>query len=347
MRRREALTLLGAVGISASTARAVDNVLLGYGAVSGTNLHEQDLIPLLTANIRPRRWRYAGAGGQLALDGGTLTVTGPDGETALDPWDTSRGTARDADELHDLPDGPVTEIVADLGAIDAGDTRYTFHDPASFFDRVTTARARPYTIDLLRGSGVRSVKPATVREFTGADPASTRAIVKDLVEGFRRHAHYDVPRYTAGAIKYNVLFGAYDPRDHFEAPVDFKSLLEADEETGMFCNEFTDRSLEALHAVPAPNQSAPVIGLSVADWRHKHVYTGITSVLRRPGGDGDETDLGAGAGAGQGDLEVATTFVDYTHTTLYDDFHATGLLGEGLDAYNRRHRADGIFWVRG
>lgn len=345
MRRRRALKLLGIAGVGAGAARAVDNVLLGYGGVTGTNLREQDLEPLLTANVEPRRWSYAADGGRLSLDGGTLAVAGPGGETALDVPTASPDAAADADGLHDLPGTPAAEVVADLGAIDAGDARFTFHDPAGFFDRVTADRARhrPYTVDALRGAGIRAVDPATVREFADADPADPRAVVEGLVGGFRRHAYYDVPRYTAGAIKYNVLFGAYDPRQHFEEPVDFESLLASDDETGMFCNEFTDRSLEALHAVPAPAQSVPVAGLSVADWRHKHVYTGITSVLRRPGG-------GRGAAGAENDgrdLEVATTFVDYTHTTLYDDFHARGLLGEGLDAYNRRHRADSVSWNRG
>lgn len=38
------------------------------------------------------------------------------------------------------------------------------------------------------------------------------------------------------------------------------------------------------------------------------------------------------------------TFIDYTHTTLYDDFNLTSLMGEGFDAYNDRHRADEMFW---
>lgn len=361
MRRREALKVLGAVGVGAGTTRAVDNVLLGYGTVGGTNLRDQDLTPLLTEHIRPRRWDYVKSGGRLSFSGRTLTVTGKHEETSLNPWKASGESAREAEGVHDLPGHPVAEIVADLGAIAAGDAMFTFHDPDEFFDRVESAPSRDYTVDALRGAGVEAVEPTTIHEFTEANPASPRAVVAGLVDGFRHHTYYDVPRYAAGAVKYNLLFGLYDPREHFEEPVDFDSLLTADDETGMFCNEFTDRSLEALHALPAPDQTIPVAGVSVADWRHKHVYTGIVSVIRwpdtsdEPGGgtiaesgpsEGNGRTARDTAGSGDGVLEVATTFVDYTHTTLYDDFNLTGLLGEGLGAYNRRHRADGIFWTR-
>jgi hypothetical protein len=39
------------------------------------------------------------------------------------------------------------------------------------------------------------------------------------------------------------------------------------------------------------------------------------------------------------------TFVDYTHSTLYDDFNARGLLGDGVEAYDDRHRATAIEWA--
>ncbi|PSQ13711.1 hypothetical protein BRD02_11795 [Halobacteriales archaeon QS_8_69_73] len=40
-----------------------------------------------------------------------------------------------------------------------------------------------------------------------------------------------------------------------------------------------------------------------------------------------------------GDLVVPMTFVDYTHSTLYDDFGVTSVAGPGLAAYDDRHRA--------
>jgi hypothetical protein len=38
------------------------------------------------------------------------------------------------------------------------------------------------------------------------------------------------------------------------------------------------------------------------------------------------------------------TFVDYTHTTLYDALDLTGIMGRGLAAYDDRHRATDVFW---
>jgi hypothetical protein len=54
MKRFSRRQLLGAVagsGLTLGSAKAIDNVVLGYGTVGGgTNLREQDLDPLLTEN---------------------------------------------------------------------------------------------------------------------------------------------------------------------------------------------------------------------------------------------------------------------------------------------------------
>lgn len=63
------------------------------------------------------------------------------------------------------------------------------------------------------------------------------------------------------------------------------------------------------------------------DWRHKHVYNGLASVVR----DEDE-------------LRVPVTFLDYTYSTLYDDLRVRRIAGEGLCAYDRGHRADEVYW---
>jgi hypothetical protein len=38
------------------------------------------------------------------------------------------------------------------------------------------------------------------------------------------------------------------------------------------------------------------------------------------------------------------TFVDYTHSTLYDDLGVTSVAGRGLAAYDDRHRATHVRW---
>jgi hypothetical protein len=41
---------------------------------------------------------------------------------------------------------------------------------------------------------------------------------------------------------------------------------------------------------------------------------------------------------------VPIAFLDYTHSTLYDDLNLRGVMGEGLEAYNSRHRARELTW---
>jgi hypothetical protein len=165
-----------------------------------------------------------------------------------------------------------------------------------------------------------------VEEVVAAPPTRPRAIAEGLVGGFREHASYDVPRYLAGSVEDNVLFGAADLREFFESPVDFEAVADG-ETTGLFCYELVYRSIEAFHATHPADQRVPVAGTVVFDDRHKHVYTGLASVVREGG-----------------DLVVPMTFLDYTHSTLYDDLALGGVLGEGLEAYNRRHRATAVYW---
>ena len=95
----------------------------------------------------------------------------------------------------------------------------------------------------------------------------------------------------------------------------------------MFCWEFTHRSIEALQAVPAHHQTVPTSGWAIYDRRHWHIYTAIGSVYR----SGDE-------------VVIPITFVDYARSTRNNDLHIRWLFGEGIDAYNSRHRATQTFW---
>ncbi|MEF8778980.1 MAG: hypothetical protein V5A36_08715, partial [Natronomonas sp.] len=195
-----------------------------------------------------------------------------------------------------------------------------------FFERVGDAQFRPGLATAIRNNRDRTTDPAVVERFADADPSDTAALVEGLVGGFREHTSYDVPRYLAGSIEDNVIFGAHDVRQYFEEEVDFESLLEANG-TVIFCWELVFRSMEALQAVPASDQTVPVAACYVSDSRHKHAFTGVLSAIRV-----------------DGELRLPMTFLDYTHTTLYDDIHATVILGEGLAAYNTGHRATDIYW---
>ncbi|WP_255150265.1 hypothetical protein [Halorarius halobius] len=318
--RRRTLKLLGG-GLTATAAGvAVDNVLLGYELL-GTNLKKQDLTALVEpAFFRGVRRTDVRDNRVLLWDETVRIQRGQQVLASRDLPEVSAAAATGIDAEYGL-DGYVESGVPVLASL-YGDVRFEFSNYGSFFDRVRAGDPVSEAVELLR-SGV-AVSPDTVEGFAGADPADPEAVVEGLVDGFREHTHYDLDRYAAGSVQDNVIFGAAALRPSFRGDVAFESVA-ASEGTGLFCNEFANRSVEALHAVPAREQTAPVFGGTVHDRRHKHVYTAIGSVLREDDG-----------------YVVPMTFVDYTHATLYDDLGLTGLLGEGLEAYNRRHMATGI-----
>jgi len=319
--------LKGIVGAGAllGAGRSVDNVLLGYGVVVGTNLREQDLGALAERGFYPGGPRIPAGSVEIAAGRGTVRIVdGASTVAAFDPTGTDPGRAREIGVEYGLGDA-TAELARDLGALATGEHAFEFHTVDEFFERVRDAETRPHTAGAMR-RWHRTADPDRVERFVGANPGDPGAVIRGLASGFREHTHYDVARYAAGAVQDNVIMGAADLRAPFREPVGFGALLEGDG-TGMFCYEFTHRSIEALHAVPAPDQTVPAIGARVIDDRHKHVYTGVASVIR------------------DGGLRVPMTFVDYTHATLYDDFNARGLLGDGVEAYDDRHRATTIEWA--
>ncbi|MFP9192337.1 hypothetical protein [Natronosalvus vescus] len=346
--RRQLLAGIVGGGAVVGGGRATYNVFLGYDRFTGTNLKRQDLDPLVAQRLRPSDADIATVDGhRLAYSSGVVSTTpeteNDDGATVSIVDDPADAAALD-DELG-LEDAPLEQLVADLGAIDAlelgtgepgeldesnepGETRevrFTYHSYPDFFAFVDAHETRPYTVNALRG--YKTADPALIEAFADADPADPKAVAEGLVDGFREHTSYDIPRYVAGSIEDNVLFRTRDLRQYFETPTDFDAIL-ADEDTGLFCYELTRRSVEALQAVSALEQTTPVFGGFVKNTRHKHVYTILASVVR------DE----------YGGLVVPVTFLDYTHTTLYDDLRIRRLTGEGLDAYDSRHRATSVAW---
>ncbi|WP_255169228.1 hypothetical protein [Natrononativus amylolyticus] len=322
--------LAGAVGggTALGGGTAIYNVVLGYDRFTGTNLTRQDLDPLVAQRLGPAGEDVATLDSHRLLqrDGAVSAVDRETDESVANlEWATADpADAAVVDDDLGLADGPLEELVADLSALEAGDVRFVYDSYPAFFERVSAGDARPHTVSALRG--YRSAEPSTVEAFSGADPRDPMAVAEGLVEGFREHTSYDVPRYVAGSVEDNVLFGARDLRSRFESETSFEAML-AGEDTGLFCYELTRRSVDALQAVPALEQTAPVVGGFVKDDRHKHVYTILASALR----EDDE-------------LVVPVTFLDYTHSTLYDDLRVRRLTGEGLDAYDTRHRATTIAW---
>ena len=219
-------------------------------------------------------------------------------------------------------------MAADLDSIEAGAYSFEFSGYETFFDRLRDARLRPFTVAALRGDRFRRPPVELVRRFTGVDPVDPASLVTGLAEGFRDRTHFDSDRYVAGAIQDHLLLGTVPLQTRFQEPTDFESIL--GDSAGLYCYEYALRSIEAFHAVAPHRQSTPVFGGLVFDWRHNHVYTALASVVRE-----------------NGELRVPMTFLDYSHATMYDTYRLRWLLGEGIDAYDGRHRASSIhYWNR-
>ncbi|MFP4591464.1 MAG: hypothetical protein ACLFM8_08405 [Halobacteriales archaeon] len=317
--RRQVLLGAGGAGALLAGGRAVDNVLLGYGVVTGTNLRRQDLDPLVLADLRPRDGPLGRvADTDIHLEGDALRLVTTDGEDRTVPLDT------------DLPDASpavrdaVAGVARDLRDLDRGAATLEYHDYPAFFERLRRADARPLTVGALRGP--RRGDPAAVEAVAEVDPARTPELAAALAAGLREHTHYDLPRYLAGSVEDNVLFGLGDLREPFESPTDFEAIAD-DADSGLFCYELVYRSIEAFHAVAPTSQVVPVLAGYVRDRRHKHAYTALAGAIREAG-----------------ELVMPVTFLDYTHATLYDDLGVRWLLGDGLDAYTERHRATSLHW---
>jgi hypothetical protein len=322
MRRRRFLALAGGGTLALAGGVAVDNVLLGYGPVTGTNLLEQDVESLANERLGPLEGRPLDVGETtLSLRADGLSVAG---ETL--PWTTSWATLRRAEREHGLPDGALVQLATDVPALWDGDHAVEPLGLEAFFERVADAEPRPYTVAALRGPRVRDVAPSLVEAFADVDPADPREVAYGLVDGFRGHTFFDVPRYVAGAVEDNVLRGRADLRGPFESPTDFRAMLDG-ENAGAFCYELSNLAIEAFHAVSAPEQAVPVVGAYVRDARHKHVFTGLATVLSEG-------------------PTLALTFLDYTPTTAAHSFGVTPAIGDDPNAYTARHRATDVLWNR-
>ena len=233
--------------------------------------------------------------------------------------------AREAATAVGVDPETVGETTADVLAIQADDVRWEPVTFDAFRETVAAGTPRPVTTGLLRAR-YTDANPETVAAFTGADPADPVATAYALAEAFRETTYYDVPRYLAGSIQYNVLLNLVKLRPYLRSDTSFEALA-AGRTRGMFCQELTHRSIEAFHAPSVLEQSPPVASVVAFDPRHRHNYTALATVTRRAG-----------------DLVVPIAFLDYTHSTLYDDLNLRGVLGEGLEAYNSRHRARELTW---
>ncbi|WP_152040856.1 hypothetical protein [Salinigranum salinum] len=321
--RRRVLGLIGGSVFGAGAARVVYE-LLGFGTVTGTNLTEQELGPIARRHLEPSPFALTFSDRRLVFDGTSVGVeTGTGDRIAGRPVpDTTREATASVGAPTD-PEARLGRLATDLGAIEAG--RYTFEFTTNdvFFDRLRDAQTRPVTVAALRSDRFRRPSRETVRRFAGVAPRDPAALVAGLAEGFRRRTHFDTPRYVAGNVQDHLLGDAVSLRQHVRGGTEFEGIVEGS--TGLYCYEYTLRSIEAFHAVAPHQQVTPVFGAYVSDRRHNHAFTGLASVVRE-----------------NGSLRIPMTFLDYSHSTMYDTYHLRGVFGDGVDAYDERHRASRI-----
>jgi len=324
--RREALAYAGGAGVGLGGWKALHNVVLGYGVVAGTNIRDQNTAALVDQHFEVRSGVTAVSGYEVWSDGDSVGVYADserlDGVTIED----DPAAAERVDTAYGLDGSPIAQLQSDMAALASGEVSYEFAQTSDFLERVASAEPRPFTVDALRGPVFDSPDAEFVGEFADVDPRDAEGLIQGLTDGFREYSYYDIPRYAAGSVEDNILLGAVDLRKYFESPTDFHALANG-ENSGLFCTELVNRSVEAFHAVSATEQSPPIVAGCVYDQRHKHSYTILASAIRD-----------------DGELVIPATFVDYTHSTLYDDLHLRWLLGEGVEAYNDRHRVTEIFW---
>jgi len=321
--RRDLLKLAGGGAAGAGAAR-VAYELIGFGTVTGTNLLEQRLGPLARRWLAPAPFDLPLADRRLRFDGDALRVSTGSGDpgATVPVADTDPAAAASAGAAHGLG-GPCRELAVDLAAVESGDVTFEFSGYEAFFDRVRDANTRPFTVAALRRNRFRRPAPETVRAFAGVAPADPAALVTGLAEGFADRTRFDAERYVAGTVEDHLLGGAVDLRQHVTGPRTFEAIL--DGASRLYCTEYAQRAIEAFHLVAPHRQSTPVFCGTVVDHRHTHVYTALASVVRE-----------------DGNLRVPMTFVDYSHSTMYDTYRVQWALGEGIDAYGERHRASEI-----
>lgn len=315
--RRKLLGLLGGGGIAALAGK-IGYEYTGFGTIGGTNLVEQDLDAIARRNFGPTAFDLDVEERRVSFADGSFAVGTGDGNSVetVDVGHVDRHTVSSFG-------APIDGLVRDLAAIESGDFAFEFGRREGFFDRLRGAVPRPLTVAAIRRSGFRDSAPETVRAFAGVDPRDVRELVTGLAEGFRERTYFDVPRYIAGSVETVVPAGSDSIRDRFHGPTDFDALLE--EPRGLYCYEYALRSAEAFHAIPPRRQAFPVFAGIVIDTRHDHAYTILGSVVRD-----------------DGILVVPVTFLDYFYATLFDTVAVRWAFGEGIGAYDRRHRATSI-----
>lgn len=313
-------------GIADLGALRIGYELTGFGTVTGTNVTEQAVDEHAVERLEPTPFDLRFGDHRLVFDGESVDVRTDTGDrrTTVPIVDS----APEAVDVRDLGDDLVESLrtfAADLDAIAGGAVPVDVVGTDRFFDSARHATPRPLTVAALRGTDYRQPELAALRQFTGVDPRDTAMLVSGLADGFAENTHFDVPRYLVGNVQEHLLFETVQLRRSLEGPETFEGLSAGD--VGLYCWEYTLRSVEAFHAVAPQRQSIPVFCGIVRDRRHNHMYTALATVLHE-----------------SGSRRLLLTFVDYSHATMYENLGLQFALGTGIDAYDKRHRVSEIYY---
>ncbi|MFB6283990.1 MAG: hypothetical protein ABEK59_08685 [Halobacteria archaeon] len=327
MDRRKFLKLSGATGYLSLTAvvwyKILDNIHFGYGK----NVTNQDVSSKVEENLTPASVHKGRMDGyDVKTDHDLISFSKKDNQ--IDTVNVGDRTVNEQSERIDATVGSQLDLLpVHLDRIRSGEFEVKPMSMDSFFRYTEKNNSNHYATGVLRNKSHVDKKPQ-ITEFSGAQPSDPENFLYSLSDSFQENATYDVHRYVAGSITYHVLMNKYDVRDLLEHDVDYEALND-NEQTAMFCYEFTNRSIEGLHSASPRKQDPPVFAGSVSDRRHKHVYTVVASLVT----DGR-------------DVEIPLTFVDYTYKTLYDGVGMDDLLGKDINGYDDHHRITDIYWRR-
>lgn len=311
---------------SVGTAKAADNILIGYGNLSGTNLTQQNLVPIASAGFSPASFEIQRDDTALIFDGAKIRLIGTEYDETLSSTEGNTGVARKMDRHHSVFGTPALELVEDLTAFANGKFEFEFFSVSEFFSQVSEGTTRPYTALAFRGANRSSPQLSVIREFADVDPTAMKELIGGLADGFRQYTRYNTERYIARSIQFNLLLNTVSLDSPFTHQTAFEEIMDGPK-TPFLCWDFAERSIEAFHAVSPVRQDVPVIAGRVNDARHGHVYTALATVLR----------LGSS-------LRIPVTFLDYRNAILFDSGPLSLVFDPDVGAFDARHRATRIRW---
>lgn len=324
---RRQLLAGGGVGVaSVGTAKTADNILIGYGHLSGTNLTQQNLVPIANAGFSPASFEIQRDDIAFIFDGAKIRLIGTDYDETLSATEGDTGAAREMDRHNSFSGTPVLELVEDLTAFVDGKFEFEFFSVPEFFSRVSEGTTRPYTALAFRGSSRSTPHHTVIREFAAVEPTAVKELIDGLADGFRHYTRYNAERYIARSIQSNLLFNTVSLDSPFTHQTAFEEIMD-DPKTPFLCWDFTERSIEAFHAVSPVRQDVPIIAGRVDDARHGHVYTALATVLRQ-----------------DSSLRIPVTFLDYRNAILFDSGPLSLVFDPDVGAFDARHRATRIRW---